>query len=1827
MNGAETSTRRVPVLVPVDRTRRPGRAPRCSAAVRAGGFVRAPSGPLRDAIVLAGFAVLLYRYTGQTVVGLDRHGARGTERVEIDVRPNEALTGLANRSPLMAEGPTGPVGIGFETPDEPVAGDQPHELMLVSGDGTGGSVAFELHYDPALFDESTAARLLTHLTVLLADAAEHPGRPVSRLRLLTCAEQEQILVDWNRTAVDLPHDVCLHEAFERQSAMAPEAVAVRHEGRSWSYHQVEVEANRLAHHLRSLGVGPDVRVGLCLDRSPELLVGVLGIMKAGGAYVPIDPAYPAQRIATMVGGTSCAAMVSREELADGLPVETLASRPLLLLDRHTRMLAELPEHPPVPLAEPDDLCYVIHTSGSTGAPKPIALRHRGVMNNLADLNRRFDVGPGDAVLSLSSPSFDMSVYEFLGMAAAGGTTVVPDRARAADPAHWAQLIADEAVTIWNSAPALLGLLVEEREQAGGELLHDLRLALLGGDWVPVTLPARARAIAPSLQVIVMGGATEASIHSTITDATETDTGRPSIPYGHPMSNQRTYVLDGAGQPVPPGVAGELHLAGIGLARGYLDQPERTAERFFDWSYADVAHDRVYRTGDLARYDASGMIELLGRIDFQTKINGLRIEPGEIEAVLRSHPDVGQVAVVVRDGRLIAYLAPSGDAPADGQVDELRELAAERLPEFMIPAAFVGLDALPLTPNGKVDRAGLPAVDVPGAVYRAPTTPDEQIVADVFADVLGKGPVGADDDFVALGGDSIRSIQVVTRLRARGRDTTTQDVLALRTVTALAARLADVRAEPDLPTGPLVDADGAQLAEWRDRYPGFREAWPPTPMQSGMLFESMLNETGRDTYQIQTVYRIAGTVDSDRLRKACAALVARHSALRVAFTHDASDELVQIVVDDVEVPWSELDLTQLIGSAQNDAIARFLDSDRAERFDLAAPPLLRATLLRLGPSHCELVVSAHHALLDGWSEQLVGRELQELYAGVEVEPTRDFRDFMAWCARLDTANSRRAWAEELRGVGGPTLIAPAADVHASAETVSEIVLPDPATASRDAARACGELGVTVNTMVQAAWGVVLCALTGRDDVVFGATVSGRPAGLAGVESMIGPFINTVPVRVTPGSVLTVADLLVDLQRRQTALSEHHHHSLADTHRTCGVDTLFDTLVVFQSYPSGTGDSDGSNGSFTITGVESLGGVSFPLALLAEPDRIVVQFHPNRFGSASVDAIVQRFAAVLAQMVADPSRSIGSLDALLPTERSRYTPTHRPASLSAPRTLPPLVERYAAATPDVPAVVFGGVSLTYAELNARANRLAHELIGSGVGPGSAVGVVMPPSTQLTIAMVGVLKAGAAHVVVDPSDPRRDEILAAAGTVRNLGWLDVETSASASALDPTDEDRTSALHPLTVASIRFPDRCGDHPKGISVGHQVLAEEVLRYALVTGISPGARLVCGVSGDDQTAFEVLAGLCRGAVVELVRAPDGLGGPDLVADVLSTTAPRMAEELSRGTADGASIGVVVLAGDMTGGSVVPSALVHRIREAVPGTDVITTGGTSAVPYSLAGRAAPNSDPHAVPVGHPIGNQRVYVLDPALRPLPDGAIGELYVAGTLAQGYHALPGTTAEYFVADPWGPPGARMHRAGVLSRRDDSGRVEVLGRSTDRLTIAGHRFWPHEIEVVLADHPDVTSATVSDIDGRVLALVATRGPSADEAGIRAFAARHLPHHMVPDVAVAGREDQADTPSGGVEPLGDASVPHRDGRNERETALCAMFAEILGIERVGIDDNVLHLGVDSLFAGRMISRIRRTLGVKLPIRTLFRKPTVAELAAELSTGVRAPARPAMRRKT
>ncbi|NEA42912.1 non-ribosomal peptide synthetase, partial [Streptomyces sp. SID11385] len=1513
----------------------------------------------------------------------------------------------------------------------------------------------------------------------------------------------------------------------------------------------------------------------------------------------------------------------------------------------------VPAHPadaPLPAApDPRHAAYVLYTSGSTGRPKGVTVPHAGIANRLRWMQDHYRLGAGDRVLQKTPAGFDVSVWEFFWPLVTGATLVVARPGGHQDPAHLADLIRREGVTTAHFVPSMLRAFLAEPTAAACD---SLRQVMCSGEALPAPLAARFHAVLPGRRLHNLYGPTEASV-----DVTAHEVGAApgaTVPIGRPVRGTRTYVLDAALRPVPPGVAGELYLAGVQLARGYLGRPALTAERFVADPYGP-AGERMYRTGDLARWTRDGELEYLGRTDEQVKLRGFRVEPGEIEAALSTYEGVAHATVVLREDRLVAYVVPAAGAAPDPAA--LRAHAATLLPAHMVPAAVLLLDALPLTPNGKLDRRALPAPDFAAETGdAAPRTPREETLAALFADVLGLPRVGVDDDFFTLGGDSIVAMQLVARARAAGLALSPRDVFRHKSVAGLAAvaTTADPLAGADEDTDllALTEAERAELAG----LPAGTQLLPVSPLQAGLLFHAALDsgEDGPDVYTVQVSYDLEGPLDAERLRAAAQDLLDAHDNLRSGFRHLATGRPVAVVPRTASLPWRVVDLTGSgTGAGGADATAaeatwtRLLAEER-RRFDPVRPPLLRLLLARTGPDRHRLVLSHQHLLLDGWSLPLLTAELWARYEGRTPPRPAPYRAHLRHLAARDTAAAARAWAEALAGLTEPTRLAPADPDRAAA-------VPHTHTRELDPARTAAletfarSRGVTLNTLVQAAWGILLGRLTGRTDVVFGATVAGRSPELPGADSMIGLFINTVPVRVRLRQDESAAALLTRLQDEQSRLLAHQHLGLADIQRAAGIGELFDTLVVFESYPVAEEPARGEAPRATVRDHED--STHYPFAWAVEPGerlRLTAEFRPDLIDAATARRIADALAELLTGMAERPELPVGRLELLAPAERHKVLTEWNDTALPEParlHTIPELLAAQVAESPDALAVTDGRTRLTFAELDRRTEELARVLAAHGAAPEQTVALALPRTTAHLVAILAVMRAGAAYLPLDTelpaarltaqlTDARPVLLLTTSGTP--LPDTDVPVLLLDTPLADLPRAEPTPPAPHHPAYVIFTSGSTGRPKGVVItqrnitslfhSHRHDLHEAARrrtgrrhlrvahawsFAFDASWQPQLWLLDGHAlhlADEETRRdpELLAAFVRTHAIDFIEVT-----PSLLA--------RMADSGLTGPDGDCPLALVGF-----GGEAVPPALWRRLA-ALPHTEAVNLyGPTETTVDALVGRVA--DSPGEPVVGRPVHGSRAYVLDTALRPVPPGVTGELYLAGPgLARGYLDRPTLTAERFLADPYGPAGERMYRTGDLARWTEEGLLRFAGRADDQVKIRGYRVELAEIEKAIDTHPAVARTVVVTREPRpgvhqLIAYTAPHAPTSPTADapapaeLRAHAAATLPEYMVPAAVVVldrlpllpnGKLDRAALPA----PDFTASDGGRAPENATEHALRDLFAEALGLpaDALGTDDDFFSFGGDSIIAMQLVARARAA-GLRLTPRQLLQHRTVAALA-------------------
>ncbi|WP_329625052.1 amino acid adenylation domain-containing protein [Streptomyces sp. NBC_01255] len=1684
----------------------------------------------------------------------------------------------------------------------------------------GQGLAVHLDADADVCDEAALAGHERRFLALLHAFTGDLGRPIGHLDLTSAAERTLVLDEFGVAPCESP-ELSWPAAFERQVRRGPDAVALVCEDRELTYAELNASANRLARLLAARGVGAEDVVGVALPRSPELVVALLAVMKAGAAYLPLDADHPRDRIAYMLSDAGARTVLTVRDLAGELPASEGVTH-LLLDDPATAdaLAAQAAGDPGVPVVL-DQAAYVIYTSGSTGRPKGVVVPHDGVGSLIATATERIGITADSRVVQFASVGFDVTVWDLIMSLCVGGRIiVVPAERRVAGPAL-TDYIAHHRATHMILPPSLVSALPQECELPAGAVL------VVGTEAVPSELIARWDG---RLRVVVAYGLTEASVNSTLWIA-EPDRPGPA-PIGRPDPNTRAYVLDTALRPTPAGAEGELYVAGRGLARGYLGRHGLTSERFVADPYGEPG-TRMYRTGDRVRWGADGNLEFLGRADGQIKIRGHRIEPGEIESALMACPGIAQAAVLAREDhrgvkRLVAYLVAEADgAEAEAAVTAARAQVTDELPDHMVPSAVVLLDGpLPLTPNGKLDSKALPeprwtamtGADTPG-------TPAETALAALFAEVLGLPSVGVHDSFFELGGDSIVAIQLVNRAREAGLTITPREVFRNRTVAALAR----IAGETATATAPRVELDAAAL--------------PVSPLQEGFFFHAEFDDRAADLYVVQELLDLSGPVDPERLRRSLQLLLDRHPLLRASFRQLPGGEIVQRLDDHVTLPWREAD-TATTGL---DALLR---ADRAERFALDRPPLLRATLIRDGRRH-RLLLTLHHIVADGWSVSVLLRELTAAYEGVALPEPVAPEPYLSWLAGRDRDAARAAWAEALAGLAGPTRLPElstmgTAEAPARPEHVDTRLPQDLADELTAYARTHG---LTLSTVLNGAWGLLLGALTGTDDVVFGTTVSGRTTEVAGLDSAVGLFINTIPARVTLRADETLTDLLRRVQDEHTALLDHQHLGLTDIQRVAGGGELFDTLVVMENYPTGDRPAGQGPDDLRITGAEVLDAVHYPLALVVEPadGGLLLRFKHDavRLDQVAVAVLAGRYTALLRTLVAEPSRLVGRTGLLSLREREHLTELNATGHLVPETTLDALIAARVADTPDAPAVVFEDTTLTYAELDRRAEALAARLRTRGAGPEQYVAVAVPRSAELMVALLGVLRTGAAYLPVDLDYPA-DRV---AFMLTDSGARTVVTTGEAAGRLPAvpglehvviGADDPAATVPAAAAGTAGPDHPAyliytsgstGRPKGVAVTHRAIVNRLAWMQHAYGLTADDRVLQKTpSSFDVSVWEFFWALTEGATVVLAR-PDGHRDPAYLAGLIHEQAVTTAHFVPSMLA--AFVQVLETARDLPdwaaslrrvfcSGEALTGAAARRWRDLTSGT---SRDGRGPVPlHNLYGptEAAVDvtyfpyegGDEPAVPIGRPVWNTRLHVLDPFLRQVPDGVPGELYLAGVqLARAYHDRPGLTAERFVADPFGEPGTRMYRTGDLVRRRADGAVEYLGRTDRQVKIRGNRIELGEIETALAALPGVARAAVVVRDGALVGYaVPAPGAAPDSAALHTGLADALPAPMVPGAVVllaelpltpSGKLDQNALPAPEAAPRADGRAP----RDDRERALCAIFADVLGVPGIGVDDDFFVLGGDSLTSITVATRAREQ-GLTLSPRDVFACRTPAALA-------------------
>nr|AIS85472.1 siderophore 2,3-dihydroxybenzoate-glycine-threonine trimeric ester bacillibactin synthetase [Verrucosispora sp. MS100047] len=1679
---------------------------------------------------------------------------------------------------------------------------------------------------------------------ILANMTGRPGVTVAEVEALNAADRELVLREWNATAVPVA-DRSLAELFTAQAAASPQAPALVCGGVVLSYGELAQRSGQLANHLLSIGVGRGDVVGVLLERDIDFAVAVVAVTRTGAAYSILDPDFPDERLSFVLRETAASALVTREALTSRVD----AACPVVRVDTDAAAIAGHTTGDPQPRIDPGDVACVMFTSGSTGAPKGVLAPHRALVGTVQG-QRYASFGPGEVFLQCSPVSWDAFSLEFWGALLFGGVCVLHPGQRP-DPTVIAALVPEHGVSMLQLSSGLFNVLVDEYP----EVFAGVRVAFTGGEPSSGPHVARVSARHPHLRVANAYGPAESMGFTTTFDVPADFTG-VGVPVGRAVANKRAYVLDRHLRPVPVGVAGEIYLAGVGLADGYLNQSGVTAQRFVADPFGGDG-ERLYRTGDLARWSADGQLEFVGRVDGQVKVRGFRVEPGEIEAALLGHADVAQAVVLASpDGngtlRLIAYVVPRTTG-TDGAA--LTGWLRQRLPEHMVPSAVVLLDRIPLTANGKVDRRALPEPEFGAGptTRRAPRDAREEILCGLYAEVLGVAEVGVDDSFFDLGGHSLLAARLAARARAvLGVELSIRDIFQSPTVAALTAGLPATGTARTRP--PLVAAThGDQL--------------PLSYAQRRLWLIDSIEGPGT-TYNVPMTFRLRGALDVDALTAALGDLVDRHQVLRTVIAAVDGRPYQQLLAP------APVTVTRREATAED--LDRQLVAAAGHVFDLAAEAPLRVTLFALGDEEYELLILLHHIATDGQSLRPLLGDLATAYAARRAGRAPDwmplpvqYADYALWQRAVlgdrDDQDSThhadlRYWRQALAGLPEETGLPldrprPAVADHRG-DAVAVRIDPEVARRVREVAR---EQRCTAFMVLQAALALTLRRFGAGTDIAIGTPIAGRSD--EDLAPLVGFFVNTIVLRTDTSGNPSFADLLVRV--RGADLDAFAHQELPfdllledlNPVRSLARHPLFQICLGFDDATDAELHLPGlrcERGSVVVTGA-----AKFDLEFLLRDEGADgigggLVYRTAIFDEATVQRLVAALERTLRQVLADPSRPVDEVDALDPVERSAVLHDWNTTAVDvADESLAHRFAAQVAADPHAVALRHETMALTYGELDAAANRLARHLSAAGVRRGDLVGVLLERGTDFAVAVVAVVKTGAAYAVLDPEfpDERLHRIVTETGAAALVSRaalaerittdapvVRVDTDAALIAAQPAT-DPGVPVGPDDVACVMFTSGSTGAPKGILTSHRALVGTLAGQSYADFGPDQVFLQCSPVSWDAFSLEFWGALLFGGTC--VLQPGQRPEPALIATLVRehrVTMLQLSSGLFNLLVDEYPQAFDGVRYAFTGGETSSVTHVARILARCPDLRVGNAyGPAESMGFSTVYPVPDDfTDTSSLPVGRAVANKRTYVLDDALRPAPVGVVGEVYLAGIgLAHGYLNQPGTTAQRFVPDPFGAPGDRLYRTGDLARWTVDGQLEFAGRLDGQVKVRGFRVEPGEIESVLRGHDQVAQAAVIAVPDPTgtMRLIAYVVGDTDPAGLRPWLRQRLPEHMVPAAVIPldrmpltanGKLDRRALP----EPEFTAGTG-RAARDAREEILCGVYAEILGVPTVSIDDDFFDLGGHSLLAAKLAARVCAILGTQLTIRDIFQAPTIAALAAQLPTAAPARSRPTLRRRT
>lgn len=1716
-----------------------------------------------------------------------------------------------------------------------------------------------LSFSADLFAAETIERMAEHYRMLLTDALADPDRPLSELPLVSDQERHELLIDWNSTDSEDVGDACIHEVFEEQVARAPDAVAVVDGPRQWTYDELNREANRLAHYLRDLGVEADGLVAVRLPRSAELIAVLWAVLKAGGAYLPLDPQLPADRLRLTLEDGAVDVVVTETSLEADLPDSV---RHVVCVDRQREQIESRSDQNPMRQVSNRNLAYVIYTSGSTGRPKGVMIEHQALVAYTRAATAEYGITSVDRVLQFASVSYDGHVEEVYPVLTQGGTLILRTDDML-DSREFFRQCQEQRVTVLSLPTSFWHELVSAIELDGFAVPDTLRFVCFGGEKV---MPERVAAwfdnVGTGVRLSNTYGPTETTVVSTSADLESSDGQAERVPIGRPLANTRVYVLDAHLRPVPIGVRGELYVGGQSVARGYLNRPDLTHERFVPDPFVESSDACMYKTGDQVRWRSDGRLEFVGRVDQQVKIRGFRIEPGEVEHLLREHPSLAEAAVVARERnpgvlQLVAYVVGQNDQTPT--IPEMRGFLAKRVPEFMIPSAFVVLDQLPTTTSGKVDRKSLPEPDWSrsgiDADYVAPRTDHERQLAEIWANVLSIEQVGIRDNFFDLGGHSLLATQLVSRINREFEVwIPLRDLFETPTIEGLAQRILAARESGARASLPAIQ-------------PASRDGHPPLSYGQEALWLISQIEQGPSAYTMHPTARVRGPIDHSALERALNEILRRHESLRTTFTEEDGHP-VQIIAPHTPYRLPVVDLSEFPAEDQRKEVRRYVRSQMGRPMDLSQGPLAQVELLKLNDNEHVVMVGMHHIIYDGWSLAVLRRELLAAYrafAAGQPSPLTElpvqYADYAIWQReRLEGELLDRLktyWLKQLANL--PTLDLPTDKPRPPVRTTQAISNRCRLSAELTAAlnRLAQDEGATTFMILMAALQVLLNRYSGQTDFAVGTPVAGRLR--PEMENLIGYFVNTLVLRANLAGEPTFRELVDRV--RETALQAFDHQELPferlvqelRPRRDISRHPVFQTLFVLQNTPREKGQRGESARPQSAAAGSPHSRSDFDLVLSASETSqgIRLHLHGNRdlFEEATITRMLEHFQVLLHAAVGDPDRRVSQLPLLTDQERDKLLLEWNRTEVDFPELacVHQLFEKQARLRPDTAAAVFEGQTLTYRELNARANRLAHYLQGLGVKPESLVGICLERSLDMAVALLAVLKSGGAYVPLDPDHPRERldfvvndshpiVVLTTAELADRVPSGDarsVRLDADANRiLHQSEEDLPCETDLDSAVYVIYTSGSTGSPKGAVNVHRGPCNRLLWELRYYEIGPSDRVLFKTPlSFDPSFMEFFRPLVCGGRLVIAR-PDGHGDPAYLAELIARERITMAAfvpSLLRAFVEEEQIaqGCDSLRWMTSGGEALTRELLELALQRFDADFYNVYGPTETSIAVTCWKCRCDYGHGTIPIGRPIANVKLYIVDDSGNPVPIGVPGELCVGGVaVGRGYLNRPELTAERFIPDPFSDvSGARLYKTGDLCRYLPDGNVEFLGRRDHQVKIRGYRVELGEIESALREHPAVKQASVVLRENRpgecqlVAYFVREEDQALERGQLRAYLISKVPRYMLPAAYIpleslpltsSGKVDRRALPTlDDVQP--DVATVYVAPRNELESQLAGIWADVLSVEKIGIQDNFFDVGGHSLLATQAISRINRELHVHIPLRDLFESPTIEDLTERI----------------